>query len=219
MDRPVKIRLIHGIHAPEGENSMARFAPNVQRAMPQAQVLLWQYGFMGFWQARWRNDWEARDFADQSKMCRQRGEIEVWITHSNGAAVAFLAAEKYDASPDMIININPALDRWRTAAVRHVETIHSDGDRWVWLSQWLPGHIWGDQGRAGYRGIMSNTINHNASRFDRAMRYEGHTGAFEPARIERWAHFCAARIDAFETAHAQRRTDRRATDIPTGALA
>lgn len=208
----MKIRLIHGIHAPEGSNNMAVFTPHLQRAVPKAQVLLWQYGFMGFWNARWRNDWVARDFAAESVLGRQRGETEIWVTHSNGAAVAYLAAEKYGAAPDMIININPALDRWRTAAVPYVETIHSDGDRWVWLSQWLPWHIWGDQGQVGYRGRMSNTINHNASHFDTAMRYDSHTGAFDAGRIQRWADFCAARIEHMAEVRSMRRVDRRVTD-------
>lgn len=216
---PPKIRLLHGIHAPEGNNNMARFAPHLAKAMPQAQVLLWQYGFMGFWQARWHNDWVAREFAAESKLGRQRGEMEIWVTHSNGAAVAYLAVEKYGATPDMIININPALDRWRTAAVPYVLTIHSDGDRWVWLSQWVPGHIWGDQGKVGYRGRMSNTLNIDAGKIEPAMRYDSHTGAFEARRIERWAYFCAARIEQMAEHHALRRTDRRTTDIPTGALA
>lgn len=217
MPTKLKIRLLHGIHAPEGDNNMARFMPHLQRAAPRAQVLLWQYGFMGFWQARWRNAQVARDFAATSMLERQRGELEVWVTHSNGAAVAFLAVEKHGAKPDMIININPALDRWRTAVVPYVMTIHSDGDRWVWLSQWIPGHIWGDQGKVGYRGRMHNTINHNASQFGPAMRYQGHMGAFEPSRIERWAYFCAARIEQMAEFHSMRRVDRRVTD-PTDSF-
>lgn len=209
---PTKVRLLHGIHAPEGSHNMARFAPHLAGAMPQAQVLLWQYGFMGWWQARWRNDWVAREFAAESKLGRQRGELEIWVTHSNGAAVAYLAVEKYGATPDMIININPALDRWRTATVPYVLTIHSPGDRWVWLSQWIPGHIWGDQGKVGYHGRMTNTLNLDAGKVEPAMRYDDHTGAFDPKRIRRWAYFCAARIEQMAEFHALRRTDRRVTD-------
>lgn len=210
---PTKIRLLHGIHEPEGDNNMSRFAPLVQAAAPEAQVLLWQYGFMGFWQARWRNHEVAFDFASDSAVGRRRGELEVWVTHSNGAAVAYLAVERYGARPDMIININPALDRWRTAAVPYVLTIHSDGDRWVWLSQWLPGHLWGDQGKVGYRGQMKNTLNIDAGKADPAMRYSGHVGAFEASRAPLWARFCAARIEQASEFHALRRTDRRATDL------
>lgn len=209
---PTKIRLLHGIHAPEGDNNMSRFAPQMERAAPEAQVLLWQYGFMGFWQARWRNDGVARAFAAESMAARRRGELEVWITHSNGAAVAYLAVERYGAAPDMIINVNPALDRWRTASVPYVLTIHSEGDRWVWLSQWLPGHIWGDQGKVGYRGRRTNTINIDAGRMAPEMRYAGHMGAFDPSRAPLWAQFCAARIEQMAEFHALRRTDRRATD-------
>lgn len=43
----MKIRVIHGIHSPEGDNNIARFAPHLQRVMPHAEVLLFQYGFTG----------------------------------------------------------------------------------------------------------------------------------------------------------------------------
>lgn len=65
------------------------------------------------------------------------------------------------------------------------------------LSQWLPLHIWGDQGKVGYRGRLGNTINHNASRFGAGMAYDSHTGAFEEKRIARWAEFVGVRVGKF----------------------
>lgn len=189
----MKIRLIHGIHAKEGSNNMSRLIGHVKSACPNSHVTLWQYGFVGFWAARWKNNDIARRLAAESKLDALSTK-EVWITHSNGGAVAYLAVEKYGASPAMIININPALDRWRTADVRFVETIHSNNDRWVNISQWLPFHIWGDQGKVGYKGKMTNTINHNASEFSGAMAYDGHTGLFDPDRIAQWAVFFSHRI-------------------------
>ena len=190
----MRVRLIHGIHSPEGSNNMSAFAPHLAAAMPGAKVELFQYGFMGFWQARWRNDGVARQLAGLHK--RQRTtEAEIWVTHSNGAAIAFLAVEEYGAMPDMIINFNPALDRNLTALVPRVEVIHSDNDRWVNLSQWLPFHIWGDQGKVGYKGDFGNTINHNASKIGGKMAYDNHMGAFHPSRISAWAYFAANRID------------------------
>lgn len=196
----IKIRAIHGIHSPEGDNNMSHFAPHLQRAMPEALVMLFQYGFMGFWEARWLNDGVAGRLAEQHAASFDRRVPEVWVTHSNGAAVAYLAVEKYGARPDMIVNFNPALDRWRAAPVPFVAVIHSDQDRWVDLSQWIPFHIWGDQGKSGYgstpliRAQRDDVRNYNASRFDPAMRYTGHTGAFDPARIQRWACFVATLI-------------------------
>lgn len=190
----MRVRLIHGIHSPEGNNNMSAFAPYLRVAMPGAKIDLFEYGFMGFWAARWQNDDVARKLATLSKMQRT-GEREVWVTHSNGAAVAYLAVEKHGAEPDMIINFNPALDRRKTASVEWVETIHSEQDRWVDLSQWLPFHLWGDQGKVGYRGGMANTINHNATAMPGAMSYKTHTGAFEASRINQWAGFVAGRVN------------------------
>lgn len=192
----MKIRLIHGIHEKEGMTNMSMLTGHLRGACPNSKVSLWQYGFLGFWAARWINGKIARDLAVESRLDAGRGP-EIWITHSNGAAIAYLAVEDHGATPDMIININPALDRWRTAGLPRVETIHSEQDRVVDFSQWLPFNIWGDQGKVGYRGRLGNTINHNASEFSGAMAYHGHTDLFEPERIRQWAMFCAYRISEF----------------------
>lgn len=192
----MKIRLIHGIHSKEGDNNMAQLLPHLEKAMPGSKIELFSYGFMGFWAARWDNNSIAQRFAAESKF--NRGSCpEVWITHSNGGAIAYLAVQKFGATPDMIINVNPALDRWRTAPVPRVETIHSEQDRAVDIAQWLPFHIWGDQGKVGYKGKSTNTININASKISGVMAYKGHTGLFDSVRIGTWANFMALRIEEF----------------------
>lgn len=183
------VRLIHGIHSPEGNNNMSALLPHMRAALSDTKVELFSYGFMGFWRARWSNDGVAKRLASMLKL--NVLEDEVWITHSNGGAIAYLACTKFGAKPKAIINVNPALDRWLSAPVDHVLTIHSDGDRAVWLSQWLPFHIWGDQGHVGYRGFQKNTRNVNASEFLDIMRYHDHCGAFSSIRIGRWASFFA----------------------------
>lgn len=190
----MRVRLIHGIHSPEGTNNMAAFAPYLRAAMPGAKIEVFEYGFMGFWAARWDNEGIAKQLAGLSNLQRT-GEKEVWVTHSNGAAIAYLATLKYDARPDMIINFNPALDRKKTAPIELVETIHSDSDRAVYASRFLPFHLWGDQGKVGYRGPMQNTLNHNATEMPPGMAYKDHTGAFSAQRINKWAGFVASRIN------------------------
>lgn len=194
------IRLIHGIHAPEGANNMSALLPHMRDACPDADVQLFGYGFMGFWQARWRNN----DVASRLAAVWRNGaaDQEVWITHSNGAAVAYLATHSHGARPRMVININPALDRHLAAIAPAVEVIHSDGDRWVDVAQWLPGHIWGDQGKMGYgstwaaKARRTDVINHRASAPDFGnMAYDNHTGLFKPKRIAHWSRFIAHRID------------------------
>lgn len=183
------IRCIHGIHAKEGRHNMSRFAEHLALTCPGNSIQLFEYGFMGFWAARWRNDEVAQN------LCKYISSgPEVWVTHSNGAAVAYLAVTKYGAKPEMIINFNPALDRLRTADVPAVETVHSNGDRAVYVSQFLPFHIWGDQGKVGYRGSAKNTINHSASNITGRMAYNDHCGAFDPIRIRDWAYFVPNRI-------------------------
>ena len=190
----MKVRLIHGIHSKEGNHNMSRLLPYMQKAMPGAKVELWEYGFMGFWQARWKNNDVARHLNLDCRVNRKSGP-EIWITHSNGAAIAYLATRNHGTPVDMIININPALDRNLTAGIRRVETIHSEQDRWVDLSQWLPFHIWGDQGKVGYKGPRKNTLSHNASAVGGPMAYTGHCDLFTATRLPHWAYFFANRID------------------------
>lgn len=180
----MNIKLIHGIHSKEGDNNMSKLLPYINMLVkPVDTVELFEYGFMGFWEARFDNDNVAMRLALSCK------EDEVWITHSNGAAIAYLAVTKYGACPKGIVNVNPALDRWKTSPVEWVHTIHSKGDRAVWWSQWLPFHIWGDQGKVGYRGKNKNTTNINASTVNGLPKYKGHMGLFSNANIFHWAKY------------------------------
>lgn len=201
----MRVRMIHGIHSPEGSNNMQGFSPFIRAAMPGAQVDVYEYGFMGFWAARWENEGVARRFAALSRERRHLHRTEVWITHSNGAAIAYRAVTDFGADPDMIININPALDRWRAAPVPIIEIAHSNNDRWVNLAQWLPGHIWGDQGRNGFGPTAlraaeihpgAEVLNHNASAISGAMAYDDHCGMFSGDQRRRdWARFWAGRVE------------------------
>jgi hypothetical protein len=195
----MKLRVIgiHGIHSKEGDNSMSQFVPGLRNCLPDADVQLFEYGFMGFWEARWDNDEVAERLAAESYLNKTDDkEFLVWVTHSNGGAIAYLACRDYGAHPDMVIQINPALDRWKTPAAKWVEVIHSEQDRAVNLSQWLPFHVWGDQGKVGYKGKLKNTVNHNATKFDGRMAYKDHCGVFEPSRILMWQEFVASRIES-----------------------
>ena len=193
------IRLIHGIHSPEGNNNITAFAPVLQHALPGARIEIFSYGFMGFWQARWHNDEVAHKLAHVKQ--HNTGEKEIWVTHSNGAAIAYLAVTKYYSRPNAIFNFNPALDRWRVAPVSHVETIHSAQDRWVDLARFLPLHIWGDQGKVGIKATPYNKVEHDryvchdATKIPGSMSYKSHCGAFSQSRRQDWAYFLANRFD------------------------
>lgn len=85
------IRLIHGIHAKEGDHNMTRLFEGL---LPDKNV--------------------AKSLAEISE------DGDIWVTHSNGAAIAYLAVTEYDARPSCIVNISPALDRWLTAHIDEV---------------------------------------------------------------------------------------------------
>ena len=197
----MKVILIHGIHSKEGDNNMSALLPHIKEAMPTADIELFEYGFMGFWKARWANDNVAKSLAGLIDSYKRDGQEVAVVTHSNGAAITYLATTKYNARPTMVVNVNPALDRWRTHNCPWVETIHSEQDRAVDISQWLPFHLWGDQGKVGYKGKLKNTINHNATKFGNGMAYQGHCGLFGSPRIKKWAYFIAARIESYVKAY------------------
>lgn len=187
----MKIVLIHGIHSPEGDNAMSALLPHLKKKMPHLKVVLHSYGFMGFWKARWDNDRQARRLASVLE------DGDLVVTHSNGAAITYLAVTRHGARPKGVLNINPALDRWLTCPVPHVETLHSRGDRAVWVSQWLPFHLWGDQGKVGYKGKLTNTKSVDVNKFPPEMSYEGHMGLFSPSRINHWANYLSYRLQSW----------------------
>jgi len=184
-----RVILTHGVYTKEGNHNIGRLAPGIEEASG-LQVVRNEYGFMGFMQTYWRNDEQARQLAAMSR------DGDWWVTHSNGSSIAWLAVHRYNAKPRGIINFNPALDRYRTCEnVPYVLTIHSKGDTPVSLSQYLPFHTWGDQGRVGYRGKAKNT--HNIDATDGVMRefaYQSHNGAFTDSRYKWWASFAGERI-------------------------
>jgi hypothetical protein len=199
----VRILGIHGIHSKEGDNNMGRFMSAIARALPPgADADIFEYGFMGFWEARWHNARVAEQLAATAVEKKSPDKLEVWVTHSNGAAIAYMACKDKGANPDLIVNINPALDRWRVAPVWAVETICSPEDRWVHMARWLPGHIWGDQGKVGIRDAWNRKIErpgitHRAQTFGAPMAYADHCGAFANIRRERWAHFVIDRVSSY----------------------
>jgi hypothetical protein len=192
----MRIRLIHGIHSPEGDSNMSALRPKLINKLPEANIELFEYGFMGFWAARWDNPDVAKDLSQAFSYAR-KDEPEVWITHSNGAAIAYMAVNRFGAEPNMIININPALDRWRAANVDKVHVFHSKEDSVVALSSILIGNVWGDQGKYGYGPTWLRSakkdyvVNHNASEIGGVYSYMYHCGLFDPSRIEFWSQYIA----------------------------
>lgn len=187
----MKIVLLHGIHSKEGDNNMTALAPHLQKFVRDIPVVVHGYGFVGFWEARWSNKGVAEHL---SKVVQHD---DVLVTHSNGAAIAYLAERDFGMVCKGVLNINPALDRDLTTQCGFAHTIYSESDRAVYLSRFLPFHLWGDQGRVGYKGKMKPADrNTNASSSEwGAMAYQHHCGLFESSRVEFWAEWVAAKID------------------------
>jgi pimeloyl-ACP methyl ester carboxylesterase len=142
-----RVILVHGFNVSDGgAGSVLTLTPYFERV--GLQVKRFRYGWLFLLGVKFLNDRLARllaDFAD-------RGDIVV--AHSNGAAIAHLAATKYGAEFSHLILINPALDRDAEfpESLRNVHVWHSPSDAPVSWARWIPGALWGDMGAVGYQG-------------------------------------------------------------------
>lgn len=184
-----RIILTHGVYTKEGNHNIGRLQPGIEDASGLG-VIRNEYGFMGFLQTYWRNREQARQLAALS------ADGDWWVTHSNGAAIAWLAVREYRARPCGIINFNPALGRKMSfEGVPYVLTIHSADDTAVSFSRFLPLHPWGDQGRVGYKGNYAYHTNLNATNdVHPTYAYRTHTGAFTDSRYRWWSEFVGERV-------------------------
>lgn len=96
------------------------------------------------------------------------------IAHSNGCAIAYLAA-KAGAKFGHVTLINPALNS--KLAIPNADTVdvwYSPSDPWTNLAQYIPWSIWGAQGRTGYTGKERMYRQFNEDKFfNNEMKHSG----------------------------------------------
>lgn len=142
-----RVILVHGFNVRDGgAGSILQLTPFLEQA--GFRVKKFRYGFLFLIGVRMFNDRFARMLADFAE------PGDVVIAHSNGGAIAHLAAAKYGAEFSHLVLINPALDsdvRF-PAWLESVQVWHSPSDAPVQWARWLPWHAWGDMGAVGYQG-------------------------------------------------------------------
>lgn len=81
------------------------------------------------------------------------------IAHSNGAAIAYLAAE-FGAPWKNMTLVNPALDSNVVFPIQleNIQVWYAPHDKWTGLAKFIPNSIWGAMGREGYKGTSDNRV-------------------------------------------------------------
>lgn len=195
MPSNTRIILVHGIHAAEGQSHIGLLVPHLEAL--GLEVIRFEYGFLSALRARWANPGIAKRLAAIAR------PEDVVVCHSNGAAVTWLACEKYGLSLNGVALINPALDSDKLLRnCGWMDVYHNPGDDIVWLSKWLINHAWGSMGRDGctykpLRGFeLANygVTNIDCGNTEGMPKIDGHLEFFSTAKIARWAQYLGLRI-------------------------
>ena len=141
-----KIYLIHGFNVKDdGAATTGQI-----REMLEGQgydVIEIKYGWWHRLRVRWCNKGLAKAIASMTE------PGSYCIAHSNGGALAYLAAEE-GAQWKKVVLVNPALDEKKALAdhIQGVQVWYAPHDKWTGIAKWIPNSVWGAQGRKGYTG-------------------------------------------------------------------
>lgn len=183
-----RIVVVHGIHAAEGESHVWQLRPGLE-AETGLEVGVFEYGFMSFWSARFRNS----KIAERLAAIVQPGDVIV--NHSNGAAVTYLACRDFGMRPSVVACVNPALDNdllFRGAS--ETDVYYNAGDTWVGLASILIGHVWGDMGKVGYKGQHPGVHNIDCGNTPGMPKVDGHIDLFSAGKADLWSRYIGIRI-------------------------
>ena len=193
MSRPTA-HLIHGFNVSDyGASGIGQLAPHFEAAGFRASVV----GYPWTWLLTLR----ARNRAVADRLLEQLRPGDVMVAHSNGAAIADLAAREYDRVDELgAIYINPALPREQPVppALSWLHVLYAPSDQPVrWASRlrrwtaWLPWqeHPWGAMGAYGYRGDDPRVTQANID--EQAARPLKHGGVLQRPKVDRFGHAMA----------------------------
>lgn len=98
----------------------------------------------------WGTKIKSRETAQILSTCVRSGDT--LIGHSNGGRIA-LEITHHTHKVRRVMLLNPALDRNMVPGsdVERCIVVHAPRDRAVWLAKFVPGSVWGDMGRVGYK--------------------------------------------------------------------
>lgn len=129
----------------------------------------------------------ARKLADEINAI---GKPVVFVGHSHGNVIAYLAAKEYGANIIYQVCINPALnvDTVFADSVHMIDTYFSAGDNVVALSKLVPFHWWGEAGRTGFQPKGNDKHRHRKFSMSNPPKAEtpkvkSHSGVFKDRNL------------------------------------
>lgn len=180
----MKIILVHGIHVSEPAGGIGRLQPHLEAAgLP---VMRFDYGHMFAFQTRFKNPELAR------RLAALAGPEDIIIGHSNGACLAWLAAQQTRVGG--LVFINPALDHDAVmpVGVRFAQVYYNAGDHAVQLSRLLLWHPWGGMGHCGATVPDQRVENIDCANTPGLPRIWGHSDIFR--YLNTWGPAIAKRV-------------------------
>ena len=182
--------LIHGFNVWDGGiATVGKLRPFfADLGVPYVMV---NYGHFGLLETRLKNRKIALQVAEAVRNARAGGLSPIVVGHSNGCAIAHLAALEFDAAIDKAVYINPALDEKTPIPVRigAVDVWHSPSDAPVRWAQLLPGsnaRPWGQMGAVGYQGVPDPRVRNFNKEFGFDVCSKEHSDVFD---VERMPYF------------------------------
>jgi len=178
--------LIHGFNVWDGGRAtVGKLRPFfADCGIPYVMI---NYGWVGLLGTRLLNRRIARTVARAVNNAKHDGHQVIVVGHSNGCAIAHLAAQDYSAEIDLAVYINPALDAdiEMPANVGRFHVWHSPSDVPVKLSKlllWCDARPWGEMGATGFTGIDSRVLNLDKE-FTFNVSSSEHGDMFTPEKI------------------------------------
>ncbi len=176
-----RVVLVHGIHAREGTSNVRKLVPYFEAQ--GFEVLVFEYGYVGVIDARFRNPGIARRLAE---VVRPDDHL---VCHSNGATVAWIAMHKLGMRCLKVSLIAPALDDDKVMErATWTDVYYNRCDHVVWFARLLWHHAWGSMGRDGCTnadGIRMGMCNIDVVNHAGLPKICGHLEYFEPYILPR----------------------------------
>ena len=186
-----RVIIVHGIHTSDNAGWMRYLE---RRFLEYGwRTYVWTYGYAYAVLTRLQNPGRA------SKLCNLIEPGDVVLGHSNGACLAWLAAE-LGAPMQGAILLNPALDTNKLMA-KQVQWVNLYTNRYDEAVPWarvFVGHPWGSQGRDGisvpdvprYRVVETSVPRNDAP------SVRGHSAVLSPDALPQWSDVIVRQAEA-----------------------
>lgn len=177
--------LVHGYNVSNPEQTVNKLRPYFEEL--DCLVETFTYGHTNLFQVRWNNPRLAKRLAMRTAYWHAKGYQIIVVGHSNGCAIAHLGARNHEFYADVMLAINPALEKKLNPcrAAKKSVVLFNEGDqpvRWarrlsrIIPKSWFDARPWGEMGAVGYKGNCLHIKNIDSGAM--APKADGHSAVF-----------------------------------------